>query len=701
MKKRLLTLVLSLALVFAFMPAGVFSAYAADAKAYVGKTVILHSNDVHGALDGYQYMAGVKAYYEEQGADVIVADAGDYSQGSPYVSTSKGASAVEMMNLVGYDVATLGNHEFDYGWAQLKNNLEAADFEVLCADILENDEPIYKGHTIIEREDGIKVGFFGMDTPEAQTKVNPALIQGLEFLTEDSTMTIKECAAKEVSALKDEGADVVIALSHLGVDAESEPYTSYDVFDGLYDEGLDFVIDGHSHTVMTCGDNGEPIQSTGTAFANIGVIVIDNATKEIEWNGFYGQSSKYTKSKTTVTPHDAAVDKAAARIMLAVDEEYSEVFATSDVTLNGEKAPNGNRDSETNNGDLITDAMVWSVLSANGIDKVDENHVVAVTNGGGIRAAINPGPVTKFDVNAVLPFGNTVAVVYVKGKELLEALEASTFCTPTAVGGFPQISGMHITLDTTAAYNPQGTVYPGSTYYGPNSINRVSIVDVNGEEFDPDATYAVVTNNFCAAGGDTYYAFAAASSQFDTGIPLDEALMSYVKEMLGGVIGEQYAAPQGRILQATLEANGHKLAYVPKLNPTYLQAGHKEYYYAIDSNQYFTDADATNEVTLKSLTLAKKKAVSQKITVKKAVPTYKAASLKNNAKKFSLGAKAKGKLTYKVVKGSKKNIVVDKNGKVTLKKGCKKGTYKVKISAAQTRDGHYKKATRTIKIVVK
>ena len=163
-----------------------------------------------------------------------------------------------------------------------------------------------------------------------------------------------------------------------------------------------------------------------------------------------------------------------------VDKEYGVVFAKSEVTLNGAKAPNGNRDSETNNGDLITDAMLWKVMQNKEGLTVDADHVVAITNGGGIRAAIKPGDVTKKDINTVLPFGNTVAVVYVTGEQLLEALEASTFSTPTAVGGFPQVSGINFTIHTGKAYDKNDATYPESTYYGPKTINRVTIGSING-----------------------------------------------------------------------------------------------------------------------------------------------------------------------------------------------------------------------------
>ena len=497
-----------------------------------GKTVILHTNDVHGAVNGYACIAALKADYEAKGAEVILVDAGDFSQGTTYVSVTKGADAVTMMNAAGYDVVTLGNHEFDYGYAQLKENMSKAKFKVVCADVFnENGTPIFDANYTYTTKSGVKVGFFGMETPETQTKANPALIKGLTFATGDA---FTKAAADQVAALKD--ADVVICLAHLGIDAESAPYRSTDLYAAV--KGIDFIIDGHSHTVMTKGEKGEPIQSTGTAFANIGVIVIDNATKKIESNSLFEVKEDTAKDET--------VSAAAKTIVDRVDAEYDVVFAKSEVTLNGAKAPNGNRDSETNNGDLITDAMIWKVMQNKEGLTVDADHVVAITNGGGIRAAIKPGDVTKKDINTVLPFGNTVAVIYVTGAELLEALEASTYSLP--IGGFPQVAGINFTLSTAVAYDANAETYPASTYYGPKSINRVVINSINGKEFKADDTYAVVTNNFVADGGDTYYAFAAASAQFDTGIPLDEAVMEYVTKELKGVIGTQYAAPQGRIL---------------------------------------------------------------------------------------------------------------------------------------------------------
>ena len=563
--KKILALVLSLVMLLAL---GVTSYadydYAANAKVvhtdYTGKTVILHSNDVHGAIDGYAYMKELKNEFLAAGAkEVLLVDAGDFSQGTTYVSSSKGDSAIAMMNAAGYDIVTLGNHEFDFGYAQLMENLKGAEFQAICADVYvdETGETILPATAVVEVETvdpeaevaegeepptNLRIGFFGMETPETATKVNPGLIKEISFATFDDLYASAQIA---VDALKEENVDLIIGLVHLGVDKESAAngYRSIDLFEKVPD--IDFLIDGHSHTVMTAGENGEPIQSTGTKFDNIGVVVIDNETKTISENFLIA---------TAGLKKDADILAAAQEIIDAVDAEYSAVFATSEILLNGERDP-GNRTEQTNLGTLITDAMVWSVVSEGAMEAYYEAPVVGVTNGGGIRATIEAGDVTKKDINTVLPFGNTVAVIYVKGTELLEALEASTYCTPEAIGGFPQTSGIEWTLDTTKEFD-QGDIYTldgkESSYYAPASIQRVTITAINGEPFDENAVYAVVTNNFCAAGGDTYNVFNRAYSEgfgFDTGIPMDEAVMDYVSEVLNGVIGSDYAEPSAQAVQ--------------------------------------------------------------------------------------------------------------------------------------------------------
>ena len=505
-----------------------------------GKTVVLHTNDVHGAIDKYAKVAALRDECYAKGATtVVLVDAGDFSQGSPYVSLSKGATAVEMMNAVRYDIVTLGNHEFDYGFPQLKTNMDSgkAKFMVSCINLVDDKgDPIYNPDDTapITDDNGntlFNLTIFGVATPETMTKANPALMKGINFLQGEK---LYDAAKAGIKIAREEGkSDIVIALGHLGVDDSSAPNRSIDFMQNV--PGVDFFIDGHSHTVMTASKENKMIQSTGTGLAYVGAIIIDDASKSIESNGLLDLSN-YEKE-------DATVKALADKIIADVKAEYGQVFAKTEVDLNGEKA--ANRTAETNMGDLITDAMMWAIRTK--APSVDMTNAVAITNGGGIRASIKKGDITKLNVNTVLPFGNTLAVVYVKGSELLEALEASTFCTPESLGGFPQFAGMQVELNTAPKYDANADTYPGSTYHGPKSINRITIKSINGKAFDPNATYAVITNNFMAAGGDTYYAFAAAKEQFDTSLPLDEILMEYIATELNGFVGEQYAKPQGRL----------------------------------------------------------------------------------------------------------------------------------------------------------
>ena len=180
MKKMLMLLLSAILLLTLALPAmattpmidGKIVTIKTEAPDLTGMTVILHSNDVHGALDGYAYMAALKKQYEAAGADVIVVDAGDFTQGNPYVSLSKGHSAIDLMNAAGYDLVTLGNHEFDFGYAQLMENLKDAKFKAICANVYlkGSTDPILDPSTIIETKSGLKVGFFGMETPETATK---------------------------------------------------------------------------------------------------------------------------------------------------------------------------------------------------------------------------------------------------------------------------------------------------------------------------------------------------------------------------------------------------------------------------------------------------------------------------------------------------------------------------------------------------
>ena len=544
--KKILSLLLAVVMVFGLMTA----AFAADAD-LAGKTVVLHTNDVHGQVDLYAKVAALKKDYEAKGADVILVDAGDYAQGTPYVSDSQGKTAIELMNAAGYDVVTLGNHEFDYGYANLQTIMKDAKFKVVC-NIKYNGKLAFDASYVVETKGGLKVGFLGLTTPETSTKAHPAKIKGVTFMAQNALYSF---ATQEAADLKADGSDVVIALTHLGVDPESKPNRSTDLYANA--KGIDFIIDSHSHTKMTEGENGEPIQSTETKLKYVGVVVIDNATKKIESNELI-QLDGYANE-------DADTKAAADAIITDVDARLGAVFAKSEVELNGKRDP-GVRTQETNLGDLITDALMWYATKDGKLD-VPADHIVAVTNGGGIRASIKAGDITMKDINTVLPFGNTVAVVYISGEKLLESLEAATQSAPTALGGFPQIAGINLSLCTGAAYDKQDETYPGgSTYYGPKSINRVTINSINGKPFRAKDTYAVVTNDFMAAGGDVYYAFASSPKIVDTGTPMDEALVEFIKVKLNGVIGKEYENAQGRLNMAVFNDVPNNIWYTKAVN---------------------------------------------------------------------------------------------------------------------------------------
>lgn len=279
-----------------------------DNPNFTGKTVILHSNDVHGALDGYACIAGLADDLREEGAEVLIVDDGDFSQGTIYVSLNKGKAAIDMMNAAGYDVVGLGNHEFDFGYDQLMENLKEAKFQTICANVTLNGELILPATTVIETESGLKLGFLGIDTPETATKVNPGMIQGVWF---SPFQELYDAGQAAVDALRAQDVDLVIALTHLGIDDESAPngYRSSDFLQHV--SGIDFVIDGHSHTVMTVGEQEEPIQSTGTKFAYVGMVIIDNTSKAIE--DHFLMDARYLS-------RNPDVDAAAKAIMSEIDE---------------------------------------------------------------------------------------------------------------------------------------------------------------------------------------------------------------------------------------------------------------------------------------------------------------------------------------------------------------------------------------------
>lgn len=551
--KKLLSLVLALTMALCLLAPAVAEE---AAGALSGKLIILHTNDVHGRAVadaesfGYARIAALKKSLQAQGADVLLLDAGDYSQGTPIVNLGYGKNAVTFMNAAGYDAATIGNHEFDWGTDNLQQNMENAEFAVLCANLTRTSDNtlVFQANKIFETAIG-KVGVFGLDTPETMTKAHPDKVKGVSFSMAEA---LYADAQAQVDELKAAGCDLIVCLAHLGDADESITNRSIDVLANT--TGINLMIDGHSHTTIDGGEmDADTLRtSTGEYGHAIGYVVVEPVVQD-DVPTLSLTAGLYTKDDDNEAAlmlgqglaEDADVAAIVNEINNAVEEELSATFAKTEVLLNGERAP-GVRTEETNLGDFSADAILWAAKQALGEDQVD----AALTNGGGIRASIEVGDVTMKTMKTVFPFGNEVATLSVTGAELLEALEAATWSTPDAIGAFPQVAGIEFTIDTTVPYE-NGEMYANSTYYAPAKPgSRVTIATVGGEPWDAEKTYVIATNDFTAAGGDTYTAFAYPYAQtgYKTGVALEDALVNYTQQVLDGVIGEQYAAPQGRII---------------------------------------------------------------------------------------------------------------------------------------------------------
>lgn len=542
MKKKLISLITA-----AVMALGIsVPAMAADAKPMEGKLVVVHTNDMHGYYEttetsiGIAGVAGLKNYYEAQGADVLLLDAGDFSQGSTLVSYYKGKNAAEYMAAAGYDAVSMGNHEFDYSFDALLDNMKVltdAGVKVIDANVInkETGKSYFDANAVFEF-DGIKVGIFGLDTSETLTKASPSNVKAVNFL--DKEEMFKEAQA-QVDELKSAGCDYIIALTHLGVDEESVGRRSTDLAAAV--KGIDLIVDGHSHTVIDGGEKvGDTvIVSTGSYLANVGTVVIDKEAKTEEAKLI--SAADYAAG---TAQYDETVKALVAEDVAEVAEAYSKVFAKTEVHLEGTKQIV--RSQETNLGDFTADAYLYTAQKYADEHELGVNIDCAISNGGGIRVSVEPGDISMDTLVTIFPFGNNVCLVTITGEQLLEVLEASTFCTPETIGGFPQVAGIEYKLDVSVPYE-NGEQYPDSTYYAPAKPgSRVTIKSVNGKAFDPKAEYTVAVNNFQAEGGDTYYQLTKNSYFCDTEILDCDALIEYVNS-LGGVIGEQYKEPQGRI----------------------------------------------------------------------------------------------------------------------------------------------------------
>lgn len=507
---------LSLILVFVLVltPVAPASAAAISTKDtdLTGYTVILHTNDTHGRAIpdssggnmGYAAVSALKKSAEAAGAQVILLDAGDTLHGLPFATVSRGESIVELMNLVGYDAMTPGNHDFNYGSARLSELSKLMKFPLLSSNVVvkANGQNFLQNHIIITKN-GVDYGIFGLSTPQTEYMTNPKNVDTLEFRNP------VEAAKLEVANLKASGADVIIALAHIGTDKSSD-FTSERIAKEV--DGIDLIVDGHSHSLHEEGLKVEDtlIVSTGDYLKNIGVAVFD---KE-------GKLSAGTINAKTFTETDPYVSQVIEKVSKANDTALSEVIGKTSVVLDGVRE--NVRTKETNLGDLTADAM-----------RHGTNADVAITNGGGIRTSIEVGDITKLDMVTVFPFGNYVVTKYVTGEALVQALELGVSGYPAVSGPFPQVSGITFGID---ASKPAGS--------------RVTDVKVNGKPVDLKAKYLLATNDFMAVGGDGYTMLKDFALENEFGA-LEEILMAYIKEL--GVVNIQADGRIKVVAEATVK----------------------------------------------------------------------------------------------------------------------------------------------------
>ncbi|OMP66679.1 5'-nucleotidase C-terminal domain-containing protein [Domibacillus epiphyticus] len=468
---------------------------------------VIHTNDTHAHIENVARKATVVKELREQHPSSLLLDAGDVFSGTLYFNEYKGQADLEFMNLLGYDAMTFGNHEFDLGTESLASFIKNAKFPFVSANInasadknltsLMNetvtDKPaegkIYNG--IIKEAGGEKVGIFGLTTAETKTISSP----GDQVVFEDYVAE----AEKAVSSFQAAGVNKIIALTHIGF---QDGGGDNDVTLAKEVEGIDVIVGGHSHDQLK-----DPyIDETGreatvivqaneyNKFVGILEVVFDETGAVTEYAGELIEVDAKNEDKSYVYEEDASVKKILAeKYTPAIKGIKAQVVGSTSVALDGERA--NVRTRETNLGNLMTDSMLTKAKS------IDADTVIAMQNGGGIRASIDQGDITMEEVLTVMPFGNALAIMDLTGAEIKAALEHSVSMAPEASGGFMQVSGLKFTYDSS---KPAG--------------DRVTAVEVyeNGAfaPLDPAKTYAVATNTFTAKGGDGYTMFKTA---YDSG----------------------------------------------------------------------------------------------------------------------------------------------------------------------------------------
>ena len=513
------------------------------------EVTILYTNDVHTYIDKqapeltYAAIAALKQSYQNAGKKVLLVDAGDHVQGTAYGSMDQGASIIELMNAAGYDAATPGNHEFDYGMDRAKELMRDADFPYLSCnwvDLRTNLRVLPEIKVFVRG--GVRIAFVGITTPETFTKSTPAYFMNkaqtkyiYDILGGEDGQKLYSAVQKAVDKAKCL-ADVVIGLGHLGVDPSSSPWTSEEVI--AHTTGFDAFIDGHSHTVMenkqVADASGRMVTltQTGSYFANVGEMTIAP------------DGTISTRLVSTYDQEDVAVAAEQAAWVSSVDEMLGEKIAVADTKFYITDPATGKRrirSGETNLGDFVADGIYTY------FNEVEQLHCdIAIMNGGGIRSDEDAGYWTFKTCKQVSPFGNVACLMSVTGKQIQDALEfGARFVGPEGKenGGFLHVAGatyeIHTDIPNTVQTDDKN-VWIGSATGTPR-VQNVKIYDRHTgtyEPLDPAKTYALAGMNYTLRNlGDGFAMFDGAELIKDY-VSEDYLVMSTYAMTFGGVDAE-------------------------------------------------------------------------------------------------------------------------------------------------------------------
>ena len=506
---------------------------------------ILYTNDVHTYIDKqspkltYAAIADLKQSYQNAGKDVLLVDAGDHVQGTAYGSMDEGASIIKLMNAAGYDVATPGNHEFDYGMDRAKAIMKEADFPYLSCNWVDLRTTLRVLPSVkVFVRGGRRIAFVGVTTPETFTKSTPAYFMDKEQRKYIYDIQGGEDGKKLYDAVQkaiDKAkllADVVIGLGHLGVDPSSSPWTSEEVI--AHTTGFDAFIDGHSHTVMENKQVADAsgrlvtLTQTGSYFANVGEMTIAP------------DGTISTRLVSTYDQEDVAVAAEQAAWVNTVDDMLGEKIAVADTKFYITDPATGKRrirSGETNLGDFVADGIYTY------FNEVEKLHCdIAIMNGGGIRSDEDAGYWTFKTCKQVSPFGNVACLMSVTGKQIQDALEfAARFAGAEGKenGGFLQVAGakyeIHAMVPNTVQTDDK------NVWVGSATTPRVSNVEIYDKTtgtykpLDPNATYALAGMNYTLRNlGDGFAMFDGATLIKDY-VSEDYLVMSSYAAMFGGV----------------------------------------------------------------------------------------------------------------------------------------------------------------------